>query len=157
MLRKRRRRRGCSRGLLVPAAASPAAQHVTLTLDWTPNPDHVGLYYARDEGLFAKAGLDVSIHAPSDPTAPLKLVAVGRPTSASPTSRKSSSPRQEAPPRDRRRRDRPAAAQFSDRDRADRCEAVADLRGRSVGITGVPSDYASLDTALSRPACRAAT
>src|SRR6478672_6300328 len=63
--------------LLVPAAAA-GPQHVTLTLDWTPNPDHVGLYYARDEGLFAKAGLDVSIHAPSDPTAPLKLVAAGK-------------------------------------------------------------------------------
>ena len=63
--------------LLVPAAAA-GPQHVTLTLDWTPNPDHVGLYYARDEGLFAKAGLDVSIHAPSDPTAPLKLVGAGK-------------------------------------------------------------------------------
>ena len=32
---------------------------MTLTLDWTPNPDHVGFYYARDTGLFARAGLDV--------------------------------------------------------------------------------------------------
>src|SRR5438094_5060905 len=61
----------------LPGAAA-GGQHVTLTLDWTPNPDHVGLYYARDTGLFARAGLDVAIHAPSDPTAPLKLVAVGK-------------------------------------------------------------------------------
>src|SRR6185437_9843388 len=40
-------------------------RHATLTLDWTPNPDHVGFYYARDEGIFRKAGLDVAIHAPS--------------------------------------------------------------------------------------------
>src|SRR5690348_14943269 len=62
---------------VVLQAASAGGQHVTLTLDWTPNPDHVGFYYARDAGLFERAGLDVAIHAPSDPTAPLKLVAVG--------------------------------------------------------------------------------
>src|ERR1700757_5075619 len=55
-----------------------SAEKVTLTLDWTPNPDHVGLYDARDTGLFAKAGLDVTIRAPSDATTPLKLVGVGR-------------------------------------------------------------------------------
>ena len=63
---------------IVLPAASAATRHVTVTLDWTPNPDHVGLYYARDTGLFSRAGLDVAIHAPSDPTAPLKLVAVGK-------------------------------------------------------------------------------
>jgi len=51
--------------------------HVSLMLDWTPNPDHVGLYYARDTGLFRGDGLDVAIRAPSDPAAPLKLVAAG--------------------------------------------------------------------------------
>ena len=51
---------------------------MTLTLDWTPNPDHVGFYYARDSGPLRAGGLDVSIRAPSDPTAPLKLVGVGR-------------------------------------------------------------------------------
>src|SRR5712691_4886380 len=59
-------------------AADAGGQRVTLTLDWTPNPDHVGFYNARDSGLFARAGLDVAIHAPSDPTAPLKLVALGK-------------------------------------------------------------------------------
>ena len=37
------------------ACASPlAARHhpFALTLDWTPNPDHVGFYYALDNGLF---------------------------------------------------------------------------------------------------------
>src|SRR5690348_12088569 len=63
--------------LAVPAAAA-GPRHVTLTLDWTPNPDHVGFYYARSAGLFTKAGLDVAIHAPSDPTTPLKLVAAGK-------------------------------------------------------------------------------
>ena len=64
--------------LTLATGASAAGRPVTLTLDWTPNPDHVGFYDARDTGLFAKAGLDVTIRAPSDPTAPLKLVGVGR-------------------------------------------------------------------------------
>ena len=63
---------------LVPAALAGGAQKLTLTLDWTPNPDHVGIFDARDTGRFAHANLDVAIHAPSDPTAPLKLVGVGR-------------------------------------------------------------------------------
>ena len=49
---------------------------VTLALDWVPNPDHAGLYYAQDEGMFDDAGLEVDMQAPSDPTAPLKLVGV---------------------------------------------------------------------------------
>src|SRR5581483_9503653 len=56
----------------------PQRLTLTLTLDWTPNPDHVGLYDAQQTGRFARAGLDVTIRAPSDPTAPLKLVAAGR-------------------------------------------------------------------------------
>ena len=64
--------------VLAPFALGGATQKVTLTLDWTPNPDHVGFYDALDTDLFARAGLDVSIHAPSDPTEPLKLVGAGR-------------------------------------------------------------------------------
>src|SRR5207245_494726 len=63
--------------VLVPLALANSTQKVTLTLDWTPNPDHVGFYDARDSGLFTRAGLDVTIRAPSDPTAPLKLIGVG--------------------------------------------------------------------------------
>jgi putative hydroxymethylpyrimidine transport system substrate-binding protein len=66
---------GCGGGRDTPHAVRTSA--VTVTLDWTANPDHVGLYYARDTGLDARAGLAVTIHAPSDPTAPLKLVAAG--------------------------------------------------------------------------------
>ena len=44
----------CGLVALVPAAAAGGTQ-VTLTLDWTPNPDHVGFYYARDTGLFRQS------------------------------------------------------------------------------------------------------
>ncbi len=54
------------------------AQPLSLTLDFYPNPDHAGIYMAQKLGYFEEAGLDVGITAPSDPSAPLKLVAAGR-------------------------------------------------------------------------------
>jgi putative hydroxymethylpyrimidine transport system substrate-binding protein len=54
------------------------AQPLSLTLDFYPNPDHAGIYMAQKLGYFEEAGLDVSINAPSDPAAPIKLVAAGR-------------------------------------------------------------------------------
>lgn len=53
-------------------------QGFSLTLDFYPNPDHAGIYMAQKLGYFEEAGLNLSIAAPSDPAAPLKLVAAGR-------------------------------------------------------------------------------
>jgi putative hydroxymethylpyrimidine transport system substrate-binding protein len=52
-----------------------APQRVNLVLDYVPNPDHVGIYAALHDGEFRKAGLDVKPVVPSDPAAPLKLLA----------------------------------------------------------------------------------
>jgi putative hydroxymethylpyrimidine transport system substrate-binding protein len=54
------------------------AEPLSLTLDFYPNPDHAGIYMAQKLGYFADAGLDVSIHTPSDPAAPIKQVAAGQ-------------------------------------------------------------------------------
>jgi putative hydroxymethylpyrimidine transport system substrate-binding protein len=53
-------------------------QPLSLTLDFYPNPDHAGIYMAQKRGYFDEAGLDVSIHTPSDPASPIKEVAAGR-------------------------------------------------------------------------------
>jgi putative hydroxymethylpyrimidine transport system substrate-binding protein len=58
--------------------ANTEAQSFGLTLDFYPNPDHAGIYMADKLGYFDEAGLDVSIDAPSDPAAPIKLVAAGQ-------------------------------------------------------------------------------
>jgi putative hydroxymethylpyrimidine transport system substrate-binding protein len=58
--------------------ASSEAQSFGLTLDFYPNPDHAGIYMAQKLGYFEEAGLDVGIEAPSDPAAPIKLVAAGQ-------------------------------------------------------------------------------
>ena len=59
-------------------AGTPQPRPLTLILDYLPNADHVGIYMAQERGEFAKAGLDVQIVTPSDPAAPLKLLAAGR-------------------------------------------------------------------------------
>jgi putative hydroxymethylpyrimidine transport system substrate-binding protein len=53
-------------------------QRVRLVLDYVPNPDHAGIYTAIREGDFRRAGLDVQPVVPSDPAAPLKLLASGK-------------------------------------------------------------------------------
>jgi putative hydroxymethylpyrimidine transport system substrate-binding protein len=50
----------------------------TLALDWYVNPDHAGIFTAIDKGYFRGAGLEVEPQVPSDPSAPIKLVAAGR-------------------------------------------------------------------------------
>jgi putative hydroxymethylpyrimidine transport system substrate-binding protein len=59
-------------------ATPPGAQRLTVVLDYLPNPDHVGLYAAQKRGLFKRAGLDVDLKVPPDPSSPLKLLAAGR-------------------------------------------------------------------------------
>jgi len=49
-----------------------------LMLDFFPNADHAGIYAAQAGEHFDRAGLDVKIRQPSDPSAPIKQVAAGR-------------------------------------------------------------------------------
>ena len=58
------------------APAKP--ESVRVMLDFFPNADHAGLYAAQGTGAFRRAGLDVSMQTPSDPSAPLKLLAAGK-------------------------------------------------------------------------------
>lgn len=58
--------------------AGAATRSITVMLDYLPNPDHVGLYAALENGDFADAGIDVKVVTPSDPAAPLKLVEAGK-------------------------------------------------------------------------------
>jgi putative hydroxymethylpyrimidine transport system substrate-binding protein len=62
-------------------AIQPTSSHLqtlNLMLDWFPNADHVGLYQALAAGDFTKVGLRVNVQTPSDPALPLKLVAAGK-------------------------------------------------------------------------------
>ena len=50
----------------------------TVVLDFFPNADHAALYAAIAHNDFREGGLDVHPQVPSDPSAPLKLLAAGR-------------------------------------------------------------------------------
>jgi putative hydroxymethylpyrimidine transport system substrate-binding protein len=134
---------GCGGG----GGGGDRAAHLTLTLDWTPNPDHVGFYYARAAGLFRQAGLEVSIHAPSDPSEPLKLVAAGQTDLAVSYEQEVFIAAQKGLPV-------VTVASVVGRPLNSimaidpRIRTLSDLRGRTIGITGVPADYAALDAAL---------
>lgn len=55
-----------------------AADKVTVLLDWFVNPDHAAFVIAKEKGMFEKAGLEVELIAPADPSAPPRLVAAGQ-------------------------------------------------------------------------------
>jgi putative hydroxymethylpyrimidine transport system substrate-binding protein len=61
-----------------PKPGTVKQEPFTVLLDYFPNADHAGIYAARAAGLYAKAGLDVKIETPPDPSAPLKLLRAGR-------------------------------------------------------------------------------
>jgi NitT/TauT family transport system substrate-binding protein len=60
------------------AAAAPASKKVTLLLDWYPEAENAGYFYALTHGLYARAGLDVQI-SPVGPNASVEpQVALGK-------------------------------------------------------------------------------
>jgi len=60
------------------AAGEPALRKVTLLLDWYPEAENAGYFYALTHGLYARAGLDVQI-TPIGPNASVEpQVALGK-------------------------------------------------------------------------------
>ncbi len=47
--------------LLAPAFPAIAAESVNLILNWTPTADHSPFYYAKAQGWYEKAGIDLTI------------------------------------------------------------------------------------------------
>nr|WP_255775062.1 ABC transporter substrate-binding protein [Halomonas alkalisoli] len=70
----------------IPSVASTPAEPIVppplirleITLDWYLNPQHAALLVAREKGMFARRGLDVTLVSPADPNVPAKLLAAGR-------------------------------------------------------------------------------
>src|SRR3981189_218571 len=52
---------GLALALVAPAVPSDAAESVNLILNWTPTADHSPFYYAKSQGWYAKAGIDLNI------------------------------------------------------------------------------------------------
>jgi putative hydroxymethylpyrimidine transport system substrate-binding protein len=123
---------------------------LSLTLDFYPNPDHAGIYMAQKLGYFRDAGLDVSIQTPSDPSAPIKLVASGQTDLAISYEPEVLLAREEG-------LDVIAVGAIVDRPltsliwlKKSGIKGVAGLRGKTVATAGIPYQDAYLKTILER-------
>jgi putative hydroxymethylpyrimidine transport system substrate-binding protein len=129
--------------------AEPGApEGATLVLDFQPNAVHAGIYAAQGEGFFENEGVDLEIREPSSTSDAAKLLEAGRVDFAVMDINDYGIARE-------RGADLVAIAAIVQRPLAsviarDRNEVrtAADLAGKRVGVTGVPSDDAVLDTVL---------
>jgi NitT/TauT family transport system substrate-binding protein/putative hydroxymethylpyrimidine transport system substrate-binding protein len=121
----------------------------TLVLDFTPNPAHAGIYSAQSEGYYRDAGIELSIRQPGESTDAPKLLEAGRADFAILDIHDLGIARE-------RGLDlvglmplvqRPLAAVIARRGSG--VERPRDLRGRTVGVTGLPSDEAVVDSEVS--------
>jgi NitT/TauT family transport system substrate-binding protein/putative hydroxymethylpyrimidine transport system substrate-binding protein len=135
---------GCGGGGAEPGASREA----TLVLDFQPNAAHVGIYAALHEGYYRQAGVDLTVREPSASTDGPKLLEAGRTQFAILDIHDLAIARERgldvvgvAPIVNR-----PLAAVIAaDRDEVQR---PRDLEGQTVGVTGLPSDDAVLDSVL---------
>jgi putative hydroxymethylpyrimidine transport system substrate-binding protein len=125
-------------------------QPLSLTLDFYPNPDHAGIYMAQKLGYFEEAGLDVSIDAPAEPSAPIKQVAAGRSDLAISYEPEVALAREQG-------LDVVAVAALVNRPltsmiwlRKSGIKSVPDLKGKTVATAGIPYQDAFLETILAR-------
>ena len=132
------------------SGAEPGApKGASLVLDFTPNAVHSGIYAARAEGFYERAGIDLTIHQPGESTDAPKLLAAGRTEFAIldihdlGIARERGLPLVGVMPLVQR----PLAAVLARGDQGIR--SPRDLAGRSVGVTGLPSDEAVVDSEVS--------
>lgn len=130
-------------------SGTTGTEKVSLALDWFPNADHVGIYAATSAGLDEEAGADITPSVPSDPTTTLTAVAAGKKDLGITYAPELLIARQKGIPV----KAVGAIAQVplnSIIARSDRgVTRPRDLEGKVVGIAGVPSDRALLDTVVS--------
>ena len=135
---------GCGGGGAEPGAPKGA----TLVLDFQPNAVHSGIYAAQANGYFRDEGLELTIREPSSTADSAKLLQAGRADLAVMDINDFGIARE-------RGLDLEAIAAIVQRPLAsviardpDEIRTPADLAGKTVGVTGVPSDDAVLETVL---------
>jgi putative hydroxymethylpyrimidine transport system substrate-binding protein len=132
------------------SGAEPGApEGATLVLDFTPNAVHSGIYAAKHEGYYRDAGIDLRIRQPGESTDAPKLLAAGRTDFAILDIHDLGIARE-------RGLDlvglmplvqRPLAAVIARAGTG--VESPRELRGHTVGVTGLPSDEAVVDSEVS--------
>jgi putative hydroxymethylpyrimidine transport system substrate-binding protein len=136
---------GCGGDGAEPGVPKGAA----VVLDFTPNAVHSGLYAAQARGFYRDAGIDLTIHQPGESTDAPKLLAAGRTDFAILDIHDLGIARE-------RGFDlvgvmplvqRPLAAVIARGDSS--IHSPRDLEGQTVGVTGLPSDEAVVDSEVS--------
>ena len=142
----------CAAAAAVAAPAAPAApaaaRDMTLLLDWVPNPDHVGIYWAQENGMFARRGLNVKLQAPSDPSAPIRLVGVGKADLAVSYEPELFFAAAKKLPVIAVAAVVPHPLNALMALPGSGIRSPADLKGRTVGLSGIPTDRALFDTVV---------
>ena len=141
---------GCGSKSEPTTVPSGSAQSFTLMLDWFPNADHVGIYQALAEGDFSKAAVNVHVQVPSDPAAPLRLLAAGRVDMAVSYEPEVLLARSQSQPLVSVAAlvHQPLTSIVSVG--SQRIRTPRDLRGKTVGDAGIPYQHAYLETILSK-------
>ena len=125
-----------------------ASREATLVLDFQPNAVHAGIYAALEDGLYADRGIDLTVREPSASTDAPKLLAAGRADFAVLDIHDLGIAREQG-------LDvvgvmplvtRPLAAVIAGD--PEQVRRPRDLEGRTVGVTGLPSDDAVLDSVV---------
>jgi putative hydroxymethylpyrimidine transport system substrate-binding protein len=128
--------------------AEPGApKRATLVLDFAPNAVHAGIYAALHEGYYEDAGVDLDVQQPSSSTDAPKLLEAGKTQLAILDIHDLAIARE-------RGLDLVGVAPIVQRPLAaviarDSLRRPRDLEGRTVGVTGLPSDDAVLDSIVS--------
>ncbi len=133
---------GCGGGGAEPGAPDGA----TLVLDFTPNAAHAGIYAALRHGFYRDAGIDPTIRQPGESTDAPKLLQAGRAEFAILDLHDLGIARERGlgPVGLMPIVQRPLASVIAAGDGPVR--RPRDLEGRAVGVTGLPSDDAVVDS-----------
>jgi ABC-type nitrate/sulfonate/bicarbonate transport system substrate-binding protein len=122
--------------------------HATLVLDFVPNAVHAGIYRALAAGYYRQAGIDLTVIPPGSTSTTLELVDAGKAQFG--LADGIDVAQQIAEGRDAEAImaivQRPLGAPIALA--SEHLRSAAQLVGKTVGTTGVPSDLAALDTVV---------
>jgi putative hydroxymethylpyrimidine transport system substrate-binding protein len=133
---------------VAPRRGGGAPATLKVELDWVPNPDHVGLYYAQNKGIFAHNHLTVNFLTPSNAADPIKLVGLNKVDLAISYESEMFYGQQENLPVTAVATVIPVPLNSLIVTPKDHVTSLSQMAGKKVGITGIPSDGAIFATML---------
>jgi putative hydroxymethylpyrimidine transport system substrate-binding protein len=137
-----------STGAVASGSTSAAPATLDVELDWVPNPDHVGLFYAQDNGYYSDAGLTVNFRQPSNAADPIKLVALGKVDLAITYEPEMFYGQESELPAVAVATVVPVPLNSLIVNPDEPITDLSEMNGKSVGVTGIPSDGAFYQTML---------